>query len=63
MLIASVIPIGLTGAIVAVGVTGGSINVMSMIGTVALLGIAVNDAIVKVVEEELEILEAGLERE
>jgi HAE1 family hydrophobic/amphiphilic exporter-1 len=48
LLIAAVIPIGLTGAIVAVGLTGGSVNVMSLIGTVALLGIAVNDAIVKV---------------
>ena len=48
LLIAAVIPIGLAGAVVAIGVTGGSINVLSLIGTLALLGIAVNDAIVKV---------------
>ena len=48
LLIAAVIPIGVAGAIVAIGLTGGSVNVMSLIGTVALLGIAVNDAIVKV---------------
>ncbi len=48
LLIAAVIPIGLAGAIIAIGVTGGSINVLSLIGTLALLGIAVNDAIVKV---------------
>jgi HAE1 family hydrophobic/amphiphilic exporter-1 len=48
LLIAAVIPIGLAGAAVAIGVTGGSLNVLSMIGALALLGIAVNDAIVKV---------------
>jgi HAE1 family hydrophobic/amphiphilic exporter-1 len=48
LLIAAVIPIGLAGAAVAIGVTGGSINVLSLIGALALLGIAVNDAIVKV---------------
>ena len=32
----------------AIGVTGGTINILSLIGVVALLGIAVNDAIVKV---------------
>jgi HAE1 family hydrophobic/amphiphilic exporter-1 len=48
LLIAAVIPIGLAGAAVAIGVTGGSVNVLSMIGALALLGIAVNDAIVKV---------------
>ncbi len=48
LLIAGVIPIGLAGAIAAIAVTGGSINILSLIGTVALLGIAVNDAIVKV---------------
>jgi HAE1 family hydrophobic/amphiphilic exporter-1 len=47
LLIAAVIPIGLAGAVIAVGVTGNSINILSMIGAVALLGIAVNDAIVK----------------
>jgi HAE1 family hydrophobic/amphiphilic exporter-1 len=48
LLIAAVIPIGLAGAVAAIGVTGGSLNVLSMIGALALLGIAVNDAIVKV---------------
>ncbi len=48
LLIAAVIPIGIAGAVVAIGVTGGSLNVLSMIGALALLGIAVNDAIVKV---------------
>jgi HAE1 family hydrophobic/amphiphilic exporter-1 len=48
LLIAAVIPIGLAGAVAAVALTGGSVNVMSLIGTVALLGIAVNDAIVKI---------------
>ncbi len=48
LLIAAVIPIGLAGATAAIGVTGGSINILSLIGILALLGIAVNDAIVKV---------------
>ena len=48
LLIAAVIPIGLGGAVIAIGVTGGSVNVLSLIGALALLGIAVNDAIVKV---------------
>ncbi len=48
LLIAAVIPIGLAGSVVAIGATGGSINVLSLIGALALLGIAVNDAIVKV---------------
>lgn len=48
LLIAAVIPIGLAGSVVAIGVTGGTFNVLSLIGILALLGIAVNDAIVKV---------------
>ncbi len=48
LLIAAVIPIGLAGSIVAIGVTGNSINILSLIGVLALLGISVNDAIVKV---------------
>jgi len=48
LLIAAVIPIGVAGAILAIAVSGGSINILSLIGMVALLGIAVNDAIVKV---------------
>jgi HAE1 family hydrophobic/amphiphilic exporter-1 len=48
LIIAAVIPIGLAGAAIAIGITGNSINMMSLIGILALLGIAVNDAIVKV---------------
>lgn len=48
LLIATVLPIGLAGSILAIWVTGGSINILSLIGVVALLGIAVNDAIVKI---------------
>jgi HAE1 family hydrophobic/amphiphilic exporter-1 len=47
LLIAAIIPIGLAGSIIAIGVTGNSINILSLIGVLALLGIAVNDAIVK----------------
>jgi HAE1 family hydrophobic/amphiphilic exporter-1 len=48
VLIAMVLPIGLAGSILAVVVTGSSINILSIIGALALLGISVNDAIVKV---------------
>ncbi len=48
LLIAVVLPIGLAGSILAIAVTGGSINILSLIGMVALVGIAVNDAIIKV---------------
>jgi HAE1 family hydrophobic/amphiphilic exporter-1 len=48
LLIAAVIPIGMAGAAMAIAVTGNSINILSLIGAVALLGIAVNDAIVKI---------------
>jgi HAE1 family hydrophobic/amphiphilic exporter-1 len=48
LLIASVIPIGLAGSILAVTFSGGSLNLLSIIGMVALLGIAVNDAIIKI---------------
>jgi HAE1 family hydrophobic/amphiphilic exporter-1 len=48
MLIAAVLPIGIAGSFIAVGVTGNTLNILSMIGMVALLGIAVNDAIIKV---------------
>jgi HAE1 family hydrophobic/amphiphilic exporter-1 len=48
LLIAAVIPIGLAGSIIAIGITGNSINILSLIGVLALLGISVNDAIVKV---------------
>jgi HAE1 family hydrophobic/amphiphilic exporter-1 len=48
LIISAVIPIGLAGSIAAIGVTGGTVNILSLIGILALLGIAVNDAIVKV---------------
>ncbi len=48
LLVAAVIPIGLAGSCLALVVTGSSINIMSLIGLIALLGIAVNDAIVKI---------------
>jgi HAE1 family hydrophobic/amphiphilic exporter-1 len=48
LLIAGVLPIGIAGSFLAIAVTGNSINILSLIGMVALLGIAVNDAIIKV---------------
>jgi len=48
LIIAAVIPMGLAGAAVAIGVSGGTVNILSLIGVLALLGIAVNDAIVKI---------------
>jgi HAE1 family hydrophobic/amphiphilic exporter-1 len=48
LLIAAVIPIGIAGAILAMAVSGGSVNVLSMIGVVTLLGIAVDNAIIKI---------------
>lgn len=48
MLIAAVIPIGLAGSLLTIFATGNSISILSIIGMVALLGISVNDAIIKV---------------
>ena len=48
LLVASSIPIGLGGSILAIAVTGGSINVLSLIGMIVIIGIAVNDDILKV---------------
>ncbi len=48
LLIAAVLPVGIGGAFIAIAATGNTINVLSLIGMVALLGIAVNDAIIKV---------------
>jgi len=48
VIIAAVLPIGVMGAVVTLLLTGQTVNVISLIGLVALLGIAVNDAIVKV---------------
>jgi HAE1 family hydrophobic/amphiphilic exporter-1 len=41
------IPIGAAGTVVALLVTGMTVNVLSLIGLITLLGIAVDDAIVK----------------
>ena len=48
LIVASSIPIGLGGSILAIAVTGGSINVLSLIGMIVIIGIAVNDDILKV---------------
>ncbi len=48
LLIAFVLPIGVGGAAMTLGVFGQSVNILSLIGLIALIGISVNDAIVKV---------------
>jgi HAE1 family hydrophobic/amphiphilic exporter-1 len=47
LLISATLPMGMAGAMVAIAVTGNTLNILSLIGMTALLGIAVNDAIVK----------------
>ncbi|HZD79703.1 MAG TPA: efflux RND transporter permease subunit, partial [Actinomycetota bacterium] len=42
------VPLALVGALAALWLTGGGLNTMSLIGVVILVGIVVNDAIVKV---------------
>ncbi len=48
LIISSVLPVGVAGAVVTLMLTGQSLNIISLIGLIALMGIAVNDAIVKV---------------
>jgi HAE1 family hydrophobic/amphiphilic exporter-1 len=48
LLIAAVLPIGIAGSFLVIAVTGNTVNILSLIGMVALTGIAVNDAIIKV---------------
>ncbi|MCB9465645.1 MAG: efflux RND transporter permease subunit [Candidatus Eisenbacteria bacterium] len=48
LLVAAVLPIGVAGAALALVISGSTVNIMSLIGLIALLGIAVNDAIVKI---------------
>jgi HAE1 family hydrophobic/amphiphilic exporter-1 len=48
LIISAVLPVGVMGAMLTLFVTGNSLNIISLIGLIALLGIAVNDAIVKV---------------
>ncbi len=68
LIIAAVLPIGVMGAVVTLMATGQTLNIISLIGLIALLGIAVNDAIVKVAtirrlrqEEGLSVRDAVLE--
>lgn len=68
----SMVPLALAGVVVALVLTGGSWNLMSLTGCVVLVGIAVNDAIVKVdrivqlrregYELEAAVIQAGNER-
>jgi HAE1 family hydrophobic/amphiphilic exporter-1 len=48
LIISAVLPIGIMGAFLTLWLAGHSINIISLIGLIALLGISVNDAIVKV---------------
>jgi hydrophobic/amphiphilic exporter-1 (mainly G- bacteria), HAE1 family len=48
LIISAVLPVGIGGALVTLFWTGQTLNIISLIGLIALLGIAVNDAIVKV---------------
>jgi HAE1 family hydrophobic/amphiphilic exporter-1 len=48
LLIAMVLPIGLAGSLFTIAITAQSVNILSIIGMLALLGISVNDAIIKV---------------
>ncbi|MBK7045372.1 MAG: efflux RND transporter permease subunit [bacterium] len=47
-IITAVLPVGIACALAALAMWGQSLNIMSLIGLIALLGIDVNDAIVKV---------------
>lgn len=42
------LPLGIAGALVVLAITGGTLNVMSAIGIIVMLGIMVNDAILKI---------------
>jgi HAE1 family hydrophobic/amphiphilic exporter-1 len=48
LIISAVLPVGVAGALLTLALTGQTLNIISLIGMIALLGIAVNDAIVKV---------------
>ena len=48
LIISAVLPVGVMGAIFTLALAGQTLNIISLIGMVALLGISVNDAIVKV---------------
>jgi HAE1 family hydrophobic/amphiphilic exporter-1 len=68
LIIAAVLPVGVLAALLSLMLTGNTLNIISLIGLVALLGIGVNDAIVKVAtarqlreEQGLSVREALLE--
>ena len=42
------LPLGITGSLLVLTLTGGTLNVMSAIGVIVMLGIMVNDAILKI---------------
>lgn len=48
LIIFSITPLALLGSLIGLHVSGGTINIMSIIGIVATLGIIVNDSILKV---------------
>jgi HAE1 family hydrophobic/amphiphilic exporter-1 len=48
LIISAVLPVGVMGALLSLFASGNSINIMSLIGLIALIGIAVNNAIVQV---------------
>ncbi len=48
LIITTVLPVGVLGAGLACAISGQTVNIISLIGLVALLGIDVNDAIIKV---------------
>ncbi|MBU0740720.1 efflux RND transporter permease subunit [bacterium] len=48
LIITAVLPVGVLGAALTLAISGHTFNIISLIGLVALLGISVNDAIVKV---------------
>ena len=69
LVVLAAVPLALVGAMIALGLAGAGINAMSGIGMVILIGIVVNDAIIKVdfinqqraagAAKRLAILEAG----
>ena len=48
LIILSTVPLALIGVVILLAITGTSINLMSLTGAVVLVGIVVNDAIIKV---------------
>lgn len=48
LVILASVPLAAVGAVLALWITGGGVNVMSGIGVIVLVGIVVNDAIIKV---------------